>query len=58
MSIKVSDLREFLNKYSDDDYVYAYSGESTCVVVMDKDGKQLGFIDAYEPYIDYAEREK
>jgi len=49
MSIKVSELKEFLNKYSDDDYVYAYEGESTCVVIMDKDGKQLGFIDAYEP---------
>jgi hypothetical protein len=46
--IRVNKLIEELKRFPPDSLAYAYEGESCCVVVVDHDGKQLGYIPAYE----------
>lgn len=46
----VAEVREWLKQFPDDAFIYAYEGESTCIVARDKDdNEQLGYLDACEP---------
>jgi hypothetical protein len=38
---------EWLRQFPEDARVYAYEGETTCIVVT-KDGKELGYLESYE----------
>jgi len=50
--IKISNLVEELKKFPQDALVYAYEGESTCIVIVDSNHKELGHIPAYDSTID------
>ena len=52
--IKINNLIEELKRFPSDSLAYAYEGESCCVVIVDSNGKQLGYIPAYDSTIDDA----
>ena len=42
--ITIKELRERLSRYPDDAMVYPYEGEATGIVIVERDGNELGFI--------------
>lgn len=48
--ISVKKMKEELNKFPEDAMCYAYEGEITGVVVVDKDREEVGYIHASEGF--------
>lgn len=48
--ISVKALKEKLNKYSDDNMIYAYEGESDGLGIVNKENEAVGFIHASQNF--------